>query len=67
MKQFTKVFNPTDREGQLELDFKINRFMEKYWRTWATRLRLVGFYQFQRHFGDVKMEPCVLVVFDVVE
>jgi len=67
MKQFTKVFNPTDSEGRLVLDLAINGFVEKYWRSWAKRLRLVGFYHFQTCPGDGKIEPYVLVVFDVVE
>ena len=67
MKQFTKVFSPTDGKGQLVLDSEINEFMEKYWKTWATRLRVVGFYHFQRCPLDGKIEPYVLVVFDEEE
>jgi len=64
LRQFTKVFSPTDRDGHLRLDIEINGFMEERKEETGNALRVVGFYHFQRCPGDGKTEPYVLVVFD---
>jgi len=67
MKQFTKVFSPTDGKGQLVLDTEINGFMSWHKAGTGNALRVVGFYHFERRPADGKIEPYVLVVFDEVE